>query len=322
MNSAKQIDAMVAEWIRQGKTKAEIIIGAAEAEVGWCYVWGATGQQCTPSGRRTYAARKNCPADESALTLKRCQVTREVSPKANCSGCKWYPEGERTLMDDCQGFVKQISGRVGIKYNGGGCTSMWKDNRNWEAQGDIATLPGQLCCVFWTDDKDPNVKSHIGFYIGGGMMIHCSGEVKKEKLSKKCTDWAIPKGLGGDIPVPTPTHKTIRRGSTGPDVVECQQDLIQLDYDLSPYGANGKFGAKTESAVKAFQRTHTDTDGTPLKVDGIVGQATWRALDAAVGPEPEPGPEPQLYTVTIPHVTEEQAEELISEWPGAEKKPE
>lgn len=316
MNSAKQIDAMVAEWIRQGKSKTEIIIGAAEAEVGWCYVWGATGQKCTPSGRRTYAARKNCPPDESALTLKRCQVTREVSPKANCAGCKWYPDGERTLMDDCQGFVKQISGRVGIKYNGGGCTSMWNDSRNWDAKGDISTLPEQLCCVFWTDPEKPKTKSHIGFYIGGGMMIHCSGEVKKEKLSKNCTDWAIPKGLGGDIPVPTPTHKTIRRGSTGPDVVECQQDLIQLDYDLSPYGADGKFGAKTESAVKAFQKA------SGLTADGIVGPLTWAALDAAVGPQPGPEPEPQLYTVTIPHVTKEQAEELISEWPGAEKKPE
>ncbi|MBO7663222.1 MAG: peptidoglycan-binding protein, partial [Clostridia bacterium] len=154
---------------------------------------------------------------------------------------------------------------------------------------------------------------HIGFYIGGGYVIHCSKEVKRQKIGEyPWTHYGIPKGLGGDVPVPT--HKTIRKGSTGPEVVECQEDLIQLNYDLSPYGADGKFGAKTESAVKAFQTA------SGLKADGIVGPLTWAALDAAVGPQPEPGP--QLYTVTIPHLTEEQAEELLKQYPDAEKKAE
>lgn len=104
-----------------------------------------------------------------------------------------------------------------------------------------------------------------------------------------------------------PTHATIRRGSSGPDVVECQQDLISLNYDLSPYGADGKFGAKTETAVKAFQKA------SGLKADGIVGPATWSALDAAV----EPGG--AMYTVTIPHLTLSQANALTSQYPGAEK---
>ena len=114
-----------------------------------------------------------------------------------------------------------------------------------------------------------------------------------------------------------PTHKTIKRGSTGPDVVECQQDLIQLGYDLSPYGADGKFGAKTESAVKSFQSTHVDPNtGNKLKVDGIVGPASWAALDAAVGPTP---PTEVKYTVTIPHLTLDQANGLISQYPGTTK---
>ena len=114
-----------------------------------------------------------------------------------------------------------------------------------------------------------------------------------------------------------PTHATIRRGSTGPDVVECQEDLIQLNYDLSPYGADGKFGAKTEAAVKSFQSTHTDpTTGKQLKADGIVGPATWAALDAAVVPGTV------LYTVIIPHLTLDQANSLISQYPGATKKEE
>ena len=72
MKAASDVDLLVTQWIAQGKTKAEIIKNCAEAEIGWCYVWGATGQQCTPSGRRTYAARTSCPAAESAETLKKC----------------------------------------------------------------------------------------------------------------------------------------------------------------------------------------------------------------------------------------------------------
>ena len=109
-----------------------------------------------------------------------------------------------------------------------------------------------------------------------------------------------------------PTHATIRRGSTGPDVVECQQDLISLCYDLSPYGADGKFGAKTETAVKQFQSTHVDPNtGKQLKADGIVGPATWAALDAAVTPGAD------LYTVTIQHLSYAQAQEIVSKYGGS-----
>ena len=306
MNSAKTIDSLVAGWKAAGASKSEIIVRAAEAEIGWCYVWGATGQQCTPDNRRTYANRSTCPASEAELTLKRCQVTRPDNPKSGCGGCKWYPDGDRTLMDDCQGFVKQVCKRIGISFTGGGCTSMWNADSNWSEKGEIATLPEKVCCVFWRNQKDKKTMEHIGFYIGGGMMIHCSGEVKKESLSKKCTHWAVPKGLDGDVPVSKPT---LRKGSTGPYVVECQEDLISLGYDLAPYGADGKYGNKTVAAVKQFQKDHG------LVADGVCGPKTWEALDAAVGPQPTPT---TLYTVTIQHLTIEQAEELKKQYPDAD----
>ena len=297
MNSEAYVVSMVNDWKNQGKSKTEIIIGAAELEIGWCYVWGAVGQQCTPSKRQAYANRSVCPDGEKKEIINKCQVLN--GRESACEGCKWYPHTERTLMDDCQGFVKQTAGRVGIKFSGGGCTSMWNTASNWSAKGTIDTLPEQLCCVFWTDTKDPKVKSHIGWYIGNGMMIHCSGEVKKEKLSKKCTDWAVPKDLGGDIPVPT--HKTVKRGSTGEDVVYVQTRLIELGYDLSPYGADGKFGAKTEEAVKNFQRVNG------LEADGIVGQKTYAALEDATS---------ELYTVTIQHLGKAVADSLVQKYGG------
>ena len=309
MNSASDVNKLVAGWMGQGLTKAEVIARCAEAEVGWPYVWGATGQKCTPAQRRTYANRLSCPEAEAAVTLMKCQVFNGSA--ASCDGCKYYPGGNCTLIDDCQGFVKQVSSRVGIHYKGGGATSMWNDNSNWSEKGTIDTLPaGKVCCIFWQDRNNKKKMSHVGFSDGKGNMLHCSGEVKKEKLSKRVTHWAMPLGLyDGDKPM----KPTIRKGSTGPYVVECQNDLLQLGYDIGPAGADGKFGAKTQAAVKEFQKDHTDQNGNPLKVDGVIGPSTWWALDQV-------SPEPMIrYTVTIPHLSNTQAEELLKQYPGSTK---
>ena len=304
MNSAKQVNSLVEEWKKEGLSKAEIIVKTGEAELGWPYVWGATGQECTPAKRQAYAERTVCPEGESAVIIKKCQVLN--GSKSSCDGCKYYPECQRVLIDDCQGFVKQLAKRVGIVLSGGGASSMWRTDSNWKAKGPISTLPEQVCCIFWQNAKKPTVMDHVGYYIGNGWTIHCSGEVKKEKLSKKATHWAIPAGLeGGVAPMPTPTHKTIRKGSTGSDVVECQQKLMQLNYDLSPYGADGKFGAKTEAAVKAFQKKNG------LNADGIVGAKTWAALED--GGEPAPA---ATYSVIIRGLTSEKADEIVSKYGG------
>lgn len=74
-------------------------------------------------------------------------------------------------------------------------------------------------------------------------------------------DFYFEQGMGGgasDMP-------TIRRGSTGDAVRTLQEKLGGLTVD-------GIFGAKTEAAVRNFQRARG------LQVDGIVGPKTWAAL--------------------------------------------
>jgi putative chitinase len=61
----------------------------------------------------------------------------------------------------------------------------------------------------------------------------------------------------------------LRVGSTGDDVVKLQ---VKLGVD-----AIGKFGPKTEAAVKGWQSAHG------LTPDGIVGDATWTKLFSEVG---------------------------------------
>lgn len=65
-----------------------------------------------------------------------------------------------------------------------------------------------------------------------------------------------------------------------------QVRLIQLGYDLGPYGADGVFGPRTEAAVRAFQ------DRYGLVVDGIAGPQTTTALDLATQPNQPGRPEP------------------------------
>ena len=302
MNSASDVDELVEKWKKQGKTKEEVIVLCAEAELGWPYVWGAVGAPCTPAKRQYYAGRSSCPEQDAKNAIARCQALNGSGK--SCGGCQFYPNNMRTLIDDCQGFVKQVCSRVGISFAGGGCTSMWDSSSNWSEKGVISQMPDKVCLVFQRDPSNPKKMQHIGIHIGGGNIIECAKNVKRSTVSgnKAWTHYAIPNGLGGDTPMPT--HSTIRRGSTGPDVVECQTDLIRLQYDLSPYGADGKFGAKTETAVKQFQKDNG------LKADGIVGPATWAALDAAVGPSAD------LYTVKIYHVSQKVANDLVGTYGG------
>ena len=98
-----------------------------------------------------------------------------------------------------------------------------------------------------------------------------------------------------------PTLPTLRRGSTGEYVTLLQTKLIQLGYDVGATGADGRYGAKTEAAVKAFQKDHG------LVADGITGPRTWEALETGQGTR---------FTVTIQHLSRTVAEELVTKYGG------
>ena len=59
-----------------------------------------------------------------------------------------------------------------------------------------------------------------------------------------------------------------------------QLNLIKLGFGefLRPYGADGKFGAKTSNAVKNFQAWYNKTLKKKIKVDGIPGPQTYEAI--------------------------------------------
>lgn len=310
MNNYKKTDVIIDELKKSGASKPDIVVGSAEACLEWPYVWGAVGGRiCTVQNRKLYMNSKNIGQADANAIKKNCPILSGT--QSYCTGCKYFPDTIGTRIFDCQGFIKWIFSQIGITFQGGGCTSMWSTAANWAEKGVISTMPkNKVCCVF----RDVNgVKEHILLYDGKGNYIHCSGEVKKQVVgSYKATHWAIPKGLYDSTPIPEPTpepsHKTIKRGSKGDDVKYAQQKLISLGYDLGSYGADGSFGAKTEAAVKAFQKSKG------LTADGIVGPSTWAALEAA---KPDEKPVEELYTVSIPHLSKADADALHAKYSGS-----
>ena len=68
---------------------------------------------------------------------------------------------------------------------------------------------------------------------------------------------------------------TLRQGSKGDEVKKLQNALISAGYDVGSSGADGIFGSKTASAVKAYQKDKG------LSIDGIVGNQTWGSLNSS-----------------------------------------
>ncbi len=65
-------------------------------------------------------------------------------------------------------------------------------------------------------------------------------------------------------------YSTIKYGSSGSEVYKLQKKLNEKGYKLD---VDGKFGTKTQAAVKDYQKKNG------LAVDGIVGKNTWGSLD-------------------------------------------
>ena len=286
MKGYEEIEADIAAWKAQGIEKAELMTLTAEDHIGYPYAWGASGQLCTVKNREARMKHKKISDGDIALIKKHCQILSGKSSK--CDGCKYYPNCKRTKLRDCIYFIKYLLSVAGIECYGSGCSIMRNHNANWVKKGHLDQMPETPCLVFqWVKGNEKKMQ-HVGYYIGGGYVIHDSVEVKKQKIGDyPWSHYAIPKGMGGVIPPgpgPVPVKKpTIKRKSRGDYVKECQGDLLMLGYDVGPKGAAGIFGQNTEAAVKKFQMEHKDLDGNQLKADGIVGPKTWGALDNAVG---------------------------------------
>ena len=164
-------------------------------------------------------------------------------------------------------------------------------------------LPGD-CLYFKGNTSHPMDVGHVEMYTGPNECYgHGSGTgPTKKNLREYCESrgnskkryfmairWILDDGDPED-------RRELKRGMIGADVVELQEMLRQMKYDLGEYGIDGKFGGDTEDAVKAFQVN------TALPETGIVDAATWAKLDVIIsgkGDSDEDQPETPVPTGTL-----------------------
>lgn len=253
-------------------TKPDIVRAWCAQRVGCPYIYGATGQPCTPAYRKARAAqypayaeriRRNCP--------------RLSGKTASCAGCRWADPAtnEGRPAYDCAQLSRRAMEAVGIPMVSG-ANSQW-ERTQWAESGTINNLPADRACLVFRWDAEKNGMGHVGVYQGDGTVIHARGHdwgvVRQNIGDVKFTHYAIPAGLyeEGEITV---LHPILRRGDSGESVAYLQTLLSDAVVLLKP---DGLFGANTEAAVRAFQRAQG------IRVDGVVGPVTWAALEKATG---------------------------------------
>ncbi len=111
---------------------------------------------------------------------------------------------------------------------------------------------------------------------------------------------AKPAPTGVPVTPETPAPATLRLelGSSGLQVQQLQEKLIELKFYSGPL--DGKYGYSTVVAVRAFQKANG------VKSDGIVGPVTWnRLFGGSAAPKPTATPVPGVPTLkpTAPGVT-------------------
>ena len=132
-----------------------------------------------------------------------------------------------------------------------------------------------------------NVRHHTALYLGGGMEAEASvnergsatGGVPGDQTGREILcrpyrnypwDCVLRYGEEEETPCVGIEAPAVRSGSVGAAVAACQAALRFRGFD--PRWIDGEAGAKTERAIRDFQRH------TALSEDGVCGAETWTAL--------------------------------------------
>lgn len=268
-------------------TKPELVKGAALERIGCPYVYGGTGKVCTPSYREARMAQYPAYADKIKANCPRLKGNATT-----CDGCQWAdPEtGTGKLCYDCAQFALACMKVAGIPLVSG-ANSQWLKTQFAE-KGEIRNIPTNKVCLVFRQDADAKMH-HVGVYLGDGTVVHARGHafgvVRQFLADTEFTHYGVPSGLY-DNGLPT-----LRRGNSGEYVRLMQEALNETGATLK---ADGKFGALTEQAVKAFQTAQG------LKADGVCGPKTWEKLKPFLPDEPD---EPVMDEPDVPDWVDEPA---------------
>lgn len=223
----------------------------------WGYIWGRSGQVWT-------AANQRAATRPQTVAYGKQWIGHHV---ADCSGIGFW------AFQQLGGYIYHGSNTIWNQYVTH--RSALKDGKRIDGR---EMFPGDPVFLVRTESGEKK-RHHIGYYVGNDIVIEAKGTkwgVVTSKLSNwdETAHWVNVCYENGVIYMAYPI---LRKGASGEYVTLLQNMLNANGYDLT---VDGKFGAKTQNAVKDYQLTHG------LVADGIVGDATWSSLI------PEPGPEP------------------------------
>ena len=167
----------------------------------------------------------------------------------------------------------------------GKAASVWTTLRKNDSGNDVAQLQEMLIKLGYLSGKaDGNygtktVEAVKAFQKANGLTVDGTAGADTQKVlfggsakaASKATATPTPKAKA--TATPAPTSSVLKVGSSGTEVKNLQNKLIELGY-LSGK-ADGVFGTKTASAVKAFQKA------SKLTADGVAGAKTLSSLESA-----------------------------------------
>lgn len=155
--------------------------------VGCAYIYGATGQKCTPDYRRARAEQYPGYADK---IRSNCPV---LSGKADCTGCKY--NGKKAY--DCAQLTRYAAKAADLTLPSG-ASSQWNKG-DWAQQGTIDTLPRGTVCFLYQEKASASPMGHTGVYLGDGTAVdargHAAGVVHRALDDVKWTHWAMLRGM-------------------------------------------------------------------------------------------------------------------------------
>lgn len=286
----------------------------------WGYIFGQSGTLWTQSDQNTKV--KYMEKNYGANWKKDADAKASKYYNSALHGSKWIGHH----VADCSGMFVWAY-RQYKKSIAHGSTSIYKSYCSTKGKLTDALkktlLPGT---AVFTGDAENN-HPHVGLYVGNGKVIEAQGvdagvctsnlsatkwkwygQLKAVDYSAESADLPPSAPAPADDKLPTAHLPTLKKGCTGEYVTLLQTKLMNKGYDLGKYGVDGDFGSATLAAVKAFQRDNG------LEVDGVVGGNTWTKLMENT--------KAVYYSVVIPHLTAEKADQIMALYKGAYKEKE
>ena len=298
---------------------SEHFVAFCLAMLGQPYWYGTCVYKCTESLRSKKANQYPSHYADSRTS----RYKQDIAAKKVCADCVGLIKGYNWTSGGASAIEAiGTDNSISSKYGGNNCPD--------KSANGMFTYARNKGCAWGTIDTLPEIPGvalrsdgHVGVYVGNGYAVEergfSYGCVKTKVASRKWTHWFqlpfVDYGdavfTGGSYVKPdtatteyTLGTRTIQNGSKGTDVKALQEFLLQLEYSLPKYGADGEFGSETETALKKFQSK------IGVKQDGIYGSETHQALMDAVADDDAGKETPETDAPETPEVEQPSAKRV------------